>query len=340
MTEYTHLNDIRVQGSVESSTQGKMFGVSDTMPAPSSLNQGQTILYLGETGEYVKNTMYRSNGSAWVPLEKGLSTNDYTTTDKEKLEGIDLSGYATKGDLSSIPKFTVFVLPALPETGISETTIYLIPNSGSAPNAHDEYINVNGVWEKIGTTEVDLSAYARTEDVNTKLAEKQDTLSFDSAPTSGSNNPVTSGGVYTALQNTGVSWTVVQLTKDNFISRSWKVGDMLLGDLGTLSGTSGYTKESFSAYVSNLNLVCVSSGSTKISFRGTSLVNGNMVTSASAGTFHMYGLDYNRSYNSETSEYEWNPYMWLTNDAGDSMVGFSVSGFNISPTDRGIILGQ
>lgn len=37
------------------------------------------------------------------------------------------------------------------------------------------------------------------EDINTALAGKQDTLTFDSAPTSGSDNPVTSGGVYTAL---------------------------------------------------------------------------------------------------------------------------------------------
>lgn len=37
------------------------------------------------------------------------------------------------------------------------------------------------------------------EDINTALAGKQDTLTFDDSPTSGSNNPVKSGGVYTAL---------------------------------------------------------------------------------------------------------------------------------------------
>ena len=37
------------------------------------------------------------------------------------------------------------------------------------------------------------------EDINTALAGKQDTLTFDNAPTSGSNNPVKSGGIYTAL---------------------------------------------------------------------------------------------------------------------------------------------
>lgn len=39
--------------------------------------------------------------------------------------------------------------------------------------------------------------------VYTALAAKQNTLTFDSTPTNGSTNPVTSGGVYTALQSAG-----------------------------------------------------------------------------------------------------------------------------------------
>ena len=41
--------------------------------------------------------------------------------------------------------------------------------------------------------------------VNESLGAKQDNLTFDSAPTEGSENPVTSGGIYTALQNIEVS---------------------------------------------------------------------------------------------------------------------------------------
>ena len=37
--------------------------------------------------------------------------------------------------------------------------------------------------------------------VNDELDDKQDTLTFDTTPTTGSNNPVTSGGVYQAIQN-------------------------------------------------------------------------------------------------------------------------------------------
>ena len=38
------------------------------------------------------------------------------------------------------------------------------------------------------------------EEIDTALAGKQDVLTFDNAPTSGSDNPVKSGGIYTALQ--------------------------------------------------------------------------------------------------------------------------------------------
>ena len=210
---------------------------------------------------------------------KGLSTNDYTTTEKNKLAGIstgaqvnvieevqlngakitpsskavniDLSSYATKGDLSSIPKFAISVVTELPASGISTSTIYLKSNGGSSGNSYDEYLYVNGAWEKIGTTEVDLSGYVpKTTTVNNKqlnanitltagdvgalpangtavkatadangnnivntyatqtaltngLAAKQNALTFDSAPTSGSSNPVTSGGVFSAIN--GVS---------------------------------------------------------------------------------------------------------------------------------------
>lgn len=51
---------------------------------------------------------------------------------------------------------------SLPASGV-KGTIYLVPNSGSSPNSYDEYIwiTVSGTssWEKIGTTDIDLSGY-------------------------------------------------------------------------------------------------------------------------------------------------------------------------------------
>lgn len=109
------------------------------------------------------------------------------------------------------------VVATLPTTDIKTNVIYLVPKSPSqTSNVKDEYINLDGTttgWEKIGDTEIDLSGYVTTEALNTALADytttadlttmlagKQDTLTFDNAPTENSNNPVKSGGVYSANQ--------------------------------------------------------------------------------------------------------------------------------------------
>ena len=49
----------------------------------------------------------------------------------------------------------VNTLPAVVDA--SQNVIYLVPNSGSGNNVKDEYILVNGAFEKIGTTEIDIS---------------------------------------------------------------------------------------------------------------------------------------------------------------------------------------
>lgn len=55
-------------------------------------------------------------------------------------------------------------------------------------------------------------------DLQTALDGKQATLTFDNTPTSGSNNPVTSGGVYTALQNIEVVPAVSAQTIGKFLT--------------------------------------------------------------------------------------------------------------------------
>ncbi len=110
------------------------------------------------------------------------------------------------------------VVATLPTTDIKTNVIYLVPKDPTqTSNVKDEYINLNGTtagWEKIGDTEIDLSDYVTTQALNTALAAytttadlttlleaKQDTLTFDDAPTENSNNPVKSGGVYSADAN-------------------------------------------------------------------------------------------------------------------------------------------
>lgn len=64
----------------------------------------------------------------------------------------------TKNEVLALPTFTYTVVNELPETG-EEKTIYLVPKPGEGNDVHDEYIWVNGAYELIGTTAVDLSNY-------------------------------------------------------------------------------------------------------------------------------------------------------------------------------------
>lgn len=69
------------------------------------------------------------------------------------------------------------VVETLPTEGIDESKIYLVKSSESGTSdIYTEYMYVSSAWEKIGEykSDVDLTAYAKTEDVTTQLATKAD----------------------------------------------------------------------------------------------------------------------------------------------------------------------
>lgn len=74
---------------------------------------------------------------------------------------------------SSVGQITTFsfqVVEELPSSGTSNH-IYLVPISGSteSDNYYEEYCYINSKWELIGTTKVDLTAYAKKTDIPTAL---------------------------------------------------------------------------------------------------------------------------------------------------------------------------
>ena len=64
--------------------------------------------------------------------------------------------------IGGITEFDTQVVQSLPQTGI-EGTIYFTPNNHGTNDIYDEFIYVNNAWEKIGNTQVDLTGYARTD---------------------------------------------------------------------------------------------------------------------------------------------------------------------------------
>ena len=94
---------------------------------------------------------------------------------------LDLSNYATKADLTSIPKFSIEVVTELPTQDISTTTIYLkLQETGDqeGQDIYDEYIYVNNKWEVIGNTDIDLSAYSTTVQMNAAIQAAIQALDF------------------------------------------------------------------------------------------------------------------------------------------------------------------
>lgn len=352
MPEYTNLNDVIVDGRVESSAQGRIMGSFAVMPAASILNENCIILYSGTTGTYVSGQFYmcvESGGSySWQPVTisgteedtytanralatnaqgqvvasgvtdtelgylsglggsvvsllngkvdkvsgMGLSQNSYTTADKDKLAGIaagaqvnvieavqnngvavpvsgktvnithptklseftndtqfitstvsNLQNYYDKTNvdalISAIPKFSIQVSQSgLPASGNS-TTIYLVPKTAGSQDAYDEYLYVNGQWEKIGSTQVNFSFDQSGTDILINGT------AIRSATTSQS-------GVMTATQvgslNTAVSG--VSSLQSQYGTLNSTVSD-ISGRLGTVESTLSTTVSQMSTLQSN-----------------------------------------------------------------------------------------
>lgn len=98
--------------------------------------------------------------------------------DGSKAVNIDLSTYAIKTEVtqeiakavSGIQGFDAQVVERLPESG-KKGILYLVENSGNGQNVYDEYLWVTDKFEKLGTREIDLAAYAKKTDLPTKTSQ-------------------------------------------------------------------------------------------------------------------------------------------------------------------------
>lgn len=128
-----------------------------------------------------------------IALDKSLNTTEQASRNIADVLAEELSAIITAiGGLNFI---NFKVVAELPTTGISTTTIYLVPSDDpQSGNTYDEYINLNGTisgWEKIGSTDIDLSGYYTSAEVDALLADKADV----------SDIPVVNDGTLTIQQN-------------------------------------------------------------------------------------------------------------------------------------------
>lgn len=105
------------------------------------------------------------NGTAQTVTDKAINitvpTNTNQLTNGAGFQNASQVSSAINKALEGITTIDYQVVTALPETG-TKGTIYLKSNGGTSPNIYDEYIWITDKFEKIGTTEVDLTNYWNT----------------------------------------------------------------------------------------------------------------------------------------------------------------------------------
>lgn len=173
---------------------------------------------------------YNNSWSAWKQVISSGNNISLLNNDKgyQTLQQVeDKINSIISSEIGQITTFSFQVVEELPSIGTSNH-IYLVPISGSteSDNYYEEYCYINSKWELIGTTKVDLTAYAKKTDLptvvttskaglmsstdKTKLdgiASGANKTTVDSALSSSSTNPVQNKVVNSALSR--------KLTKTN-----------------------------------------------------------------------------------------------------------------------------
>ena len=251
LTEYTEeelyklaWEDITVKEK-EEYTEEELDGILD------SALEGVDLSGIGGGDENVIESISLNGVDVPPDASKNVALTVITNAVDDLVNYYKKSETYTKAEVNSmiagISSLSIVAVAELPTEDISTSTIYLIPKaSPEEKNVKDEYINTTGTsagWEKIGETTVDLTNYVTTAALTTALADyttttvltgllagKQNTLTFDAVPTASSSNVVTSGAIYSALndkadkvdlsgkQDTLTAGTGIDISASNVIS--------------------------------------------------------------------------------------------------------------------------
>lgn len=119
---------------------------------------------VGSETAYAKGDHVHPTDTSRAPLASPALTGTPTAptatagTNTTQIATTAFVGTAIANAIAGVQGISYEVVQTLPATG-EAGTIYLISNSGSGQNIYDEYIWTGSAFEKIGTTDVDLSGY-------------------------------------------------------------------------------------------------------------------------------------------------------------------------------------
>ena len=218
-----------------------------------------------------------------IALDRSLNTTESPSRNIADVLAEELSAMITAiGGLNFI---NFVVVAELPTTGISTTTIYLVPSDDpQSENTYDEYINLNGTvsgWEKIGSTDIDLSGYYTSAEVDDLLADKADVSDIptvnDGTLTIQQNGDIK--GTFTANQsgnstvNIETPTTDIQTAVDEFETYNGGILDSLKVSLSPNQDLHGYSEPWVGGAGKNklpLNLAWIKSNNTQGTWNGNS----------------------------------------------------------------------
>ncbi len=217
--------------------------------------------------------------------------------------------------IGSINTLTIEVVSELPTTDISTTTIYFVgPKPGT--NTYDEYVYVGSNWVQIGDTSIDLSGYVTSENLTATLQNyytksavdsllndyydkdeaddlfdtKQDKLTFDNTPISGSQNPVTSAGIKTALDNILISGNGGSIIKVHHLAGAAAQGNTVTASKGAYSVSSTFDASGDAIIIGFGDIGNIAITATNGSETGSVMLNIPSFSNYSVNI--AYGLDY------------------------------------------------
>lgn len=167
MSTYKYLDDNGLtyyHSKVKTLLNGKQNSLSNAQinAVNSGITSGKVSTYDGYA-----STISGKADSATTLAGYGI-TNAYTKTETDTAISTAVAG---------ITGVSFEVVTSLPATG-QDGVIYLVPNSGTNPNSYDEYIwlSAQSRFEKIGTTDVDLSGYVQASEMVTITNAEIDTI--------------------------------------------------------------------------------------------------------------------------------------------------------------------
>ena len=117
----------------------------------------------GVNGGYLRYVSETGNAETVLPDTEINSESGNITTSKA------VAQYVSE-IISTLNSFKKEIVNALPTENIDENTIYLVPKTnGSGNDYYDEYLYVNGAFEFMGSTQVDMSGYLKSDDITLTL---------------------------------------------------------------------------------------------------------------------------------------------------------------------------